>query len=113
MNLRHYCMYLYDWSYDVFSDVEFINLQHARASMSSEYHTPNTNRVFSAHYAIDGNENTKPDQCYCCAGASVSPSFWRLNLAKMYSVQGLVFVGRDDGKLLTKQSVASSDSEEQ
>ena len=68
--------------------------------MSSEYENPNNNyRPYSAHYAIDGDERTKPDQCYCCAGASSSPSFWMLDLRKMYLVQGLIFIGRDDGKM--------------
>ena len=83
---------------NVIPDIEFFDISAARASMSTEYKVPYSQHVFSAGYAIDGNETNNPDQCFCCAGASESPSKWYLDLRKQYFAAGLIFIGRDDSK---------------
>lgn len=76
-----------------------MELNNAHASMSTEYTA--FDHTFSAQYAIDGDESTLPDSCYCCAKTSTAPSKWWLDLGRQYLVQGLVIIGRSDGKWIT------------
>lgn len=49
--------------------------------------------------AVDGNEETLPDSCDCCAGTTNDkPYWWRLNLGSEYTIKTITFIGRSDSK---------------
>ena len=54
---------------------------------------------FHPSYAVDGNEETLPDDCHCCAGTTNTPPYWwRLNLGREYIIKTIIFIGRSDCK---------------
>ena len=48
--------------------------------------------------AVDLNEDTDPNKCNCCAGATYANSWWRLDLGNVYPITKMIFIGRDDSK---------------
>ena len=61
-------------------------------SMSSHW------KNFTAEHAIDFDERTEADKCFCCSGTSSAPAWWSINLGNTYPIKAIIFIGRS-GKL--------------
>lgn len=71
--------------------------------------SPHLYRDWNASLAIDGDNRTNPDTCYCCAVSFVLGRmlmWWMIDLGMMYPIKLIQFYGRDDGNFFNSKNLS-------